>query len=83
MKYKIKVVVMLDGSSRYYPMAKKHWWSLWKYINGARTTTMLKKKSYPSRHVELAKERIKIYQDYYLSTKIDHTYEIPYKEEEQ
>lgn len=83
MKYKIKVEVMQDGSSRYYPMVKKHWWSIWKYICGTHNTTMLKEQSYSSINAEYAKERIKSYQDYYASCTSDHTYEIPYKEEEQ
>ena len=40
MKYKIKVEVMQDGSSRYYPMVKKHWWSLWEYIIGYNKTAL-------------------------------------------
>ena len=32
MKYKIKVDVMRDCKSRYYPLVKKHWWCLWENI---------------------------------------------------
>ena len=32
MKYKIKVDVMRNSRSRYYPLVKKHWWCFWENI---------------------------------------------------
>lgn len=73
MKYKIKVEVMQDGSSRYYPMVKKHWWSRWENVNSVFPyfSTM-----------QTAKNEIRTFHQAYLRTNIDHTYVIPYKEEE-
>lgn len=70
MKYKIKVDVMQDCKSRYYPLVKKHWWSFWENI--------AKHNPYPwydSR--EEAERRITSF----IASQIDHTYEILYKEE--
>lgn len=40
MKYRIKVEVMQDGNSIYYPMLKRYWWSPWEYIIGYNKTTL-------------------------------------------
>lgn len=77
MKYKTKVEVMQDGSSRYYPMVKKHWWSCWKYITNSLKTT-LRKPLYFCYSYENAKYIINQFQE----DKLDHTYEIPYKEDD-
>lgn len=77
MKYKIKVEVMQDGSSRYYPMVKKHWWSLWKYIDPSCRISFNGNGLYVSTK-EIAELRIKVYK----GSIVGHTYEIPYKEEE-
>ncbi|MDO4803080.1 MAG: hypothetical protein Q4A15_13015 [Prevotellaceae bacterium] len=78
MKYKIKVEVMQDGSSRYYPMVKKHWWSCWKYIAFSGRISFYGDKLYVLT-TEDAELRIKKYKE----LTIDHIYYIPYKEEEQ
>lgn len=83
MKYKIKVEVMQDGSSRYYPMVKKHWWSCWKYIHSQHTVLSNKEDVWSYPNIEPANIKIKEYNEAYLKTTIDHTYEIPYKEDEQ
>lgn len=70
MKYKIKVDVMQNSRSRYYPMVKKHWLCFWENI--------AKHDTYPwcdSR--EDAERRINTF----IASQIYHTYEIPYKEE--
>lgn len=77
MKYKIKVEVMQDGSSRYYPMVKKNWWSVWKYIDCSGRISFNGDELYVATK-GIAELRIKAYK----SLIIDHTYEIPYKEEE-
>lgn len=76
MKYKIKVEVMQDGSSRYYPMVKKHWWSLWKYIDCSFRTSFYSNGLYVSTK-GIAEFRIKAYKE----LMVEHLYEIPYKEE--
>lgn len=78
MKYKIKVEVMQDGISRYYPMVKEHWWSVWKYIDCAGHTCFNGDGLYVQMK-DVAEFRIKAYK----GSVLDHTYEIPYKEKEQ
>lgn len=78
MKYKIKVEVMQDGSSRYYPMVKKHWWSLWKYID-----CCLRIGFYSNGLHASIKETAEFRIEAYKQLVVDHTYEIPYKKEEE
>lgn len=68
-KYKIKVHVMQDGKSRYYPMVKKHWWCLWENIVKYDPYIWCVSK-------EDAERRITVFK----ASQIDHTYDIPYKE---
>lgn len=77
MKYKVKVEVMQDGNSRYYPMVKKHWWSVWEYIDRFGCTHFDGYGMYYAKK-GIAELCIKMHKGLI----IDHTYEIPYKEEE-
>lgn len=81
MKYKIKVEVMQDGKSRYYPMVKKHWWSRWEYIDGHITYNDITS-VFSLRNKETAQDAILEYIQYKMKVTRDHVYEIPYKEEE-
>ena len=70
MNYKIKVDVMQNCKSRYYPLVKKHWWCRWENI--------AKDDPYPwCDSKEDAERRINTI----IASQITHTYEIPYKEE--
>ena len=75
MKYKIKVEVKNDGSCKYYPMIKKHWWSRWRLL-------CIASKKWECHEyftdLEAARRVIRNFDSHQLN----HIYDIPYKEEE-
>lgn len=80
MKYKIKVEVMQDGNSCYYPILKRYWWKPWEYILNYRDTSFFKPTHLsPLVSQHDAEHLIKAFR----GKTIDHIYEIPYKEDEQ
>lgn len=78
MKYKIIVEVRQNGDSYFAPMLKKYWWTPWKHIIGYNRTTFFIKGDWQLCRTEHeARHLINAYK----AQTVDHTYEIPYKEE--
>lgn len=71
MKFKIKVEVMWDGSSHFFPMFKKNWWTPWRYI-------ILRERSYSIYYgsKEAAEDVISTFLKRLQSGTVDHSYDI-------
>lgn len=79
MKFKIKVIVMQDGSSRYCPMVKTHWWGSWKFVD---RWGIIGREEWSD--TEKGALDALIHAKSELDSKtLARTYDIPYKEKEQ
>lgn len=78
MVYRIKVEAMQDGSGKYYPMVRQHWWSSWKLIKDIGADYGFGCKT-PVPTLEIALDIINSFGKHVVSR----TYYIPYKENEQ